>query len=785
MTSLETALDLLNRGFWPVPITAPDDARSLSPGKAPIGNGWGLTRHTPESLRQAFADYLPLQAGIGLVLGDRSGLVDIDVDDPIAAVPTLRRLFPDGLPPTLGWTSTRGGHSAFRWDERLKRYGKAIIKNHPDYPGVEIRIGWNGRGGQFQSVCPPSPGTDGTPRAWTGTDEPAELPKSFFADLDRHLLGIGAKSKHGTRPVLDARPVLLWTPEARAVEYLKTCDPAISGSRGHDKAFGVACRVGPGFNLDPETTLRLVSEVYNPTCQPPWNDRELAHKVEDAYKVEERRGWLLDPTPSTNGNGHTNGHTNGKVATVEAETPAGIPEYDDDPFRLARSYLSDRLHDGILTLRYWLEEWHRWDGQCWRIVPQVEIKAEVVAHVKDEFDTIATATGRPPRKVTTGVVGNTMQALTGLCLLSQRDCLAQPAWLGDTGEESADPHEVIPARNGLIHLDALVSGRQGLLEPTPLYFSPNVLGYAFDPQAPRPDHWLAFLDSLWKEDPESIACLQEWLGYLLTPDTRQQKILVLIGPTRSGKGTISRVVSALIGDRNVCSPTLSSLATPFGASPLIGKTVAIFPDARLSGRGDGQVIVERLLSISGEDSQTIDRKHVSSWTGKLTTRFVLVSNELPRLGDSSGAITARTVILRMTESFLGREDTDLQAKLNSELPSILLWAIAGWERLRRRGRFVQPKTGAEMLEDMKDLSSPIAAFVADECVLGREHSIPCARLFAAWKAWCVGEGKDHPGDAAGFGRSLHAAFPAIRTRRPREGGGRSRYFDGITLGGDF
>ena len=58
---------------------------------------------------------------------------------------------------------------------------------------------------------------------------------------------------------------------------------------------------------------------------------------------------------------------------------------------------------------------------------------------------------------------------------------------------------------------------------------------------------------------------------------------------------------------NYAAPTLASLGERFGLASLIGKSLAIISDARLSGRSDQQVIVERLLSITGEDGQTIDR----------------------------------------------------------------------------------------------------------------------------------------------------------------------------------
>src|SRR5205823_4510710 len=157
-TPLETALDLLGRGLWPVPITATDDTREhvLSPGKQPIEREWGRVRHTPETLRAVFGNY-PFSAGVGIKLGPVGGVVDIEIEDRGAGTATLLELFGGEIPNTLGWDSTRGYHYLFLWDDRFKRYGKAIIKG-ADLPGVELRIGWSAEDKQYQSVCPPSPG---------------------------------------------------------------------------------------------------------------------------------------------------------------------------------------------------------------------------------------------------------------------------------------------------------------------------------------------------------------------------------------------------------------------------------------------------------------------------------------------------------------------------------------------------------------------------------------------------------------------------------------------------
>ena len=121
----------------------------------------------------------------------------------------------------------------------------------------------------------------------------------------------------------------------------------------------------------------------------------------------------------------------------------------------------------------------------------------------------------------------------------------------------------------------------------------------------------------------------------------QSPVIAVDGPAASGKGTIARVIAALLGAASVASPTLASLGSNFGLWPLIGKTAAIIGDARLGGRSDIAQVVERLLSISGEDMQTIDRKHREPWTGKLSTRITIISNEPPRFTDAGDALPSR------------------------------------------------------------------------------------------------------------------------------------------------
>ncbi|MDQ3430756.1 MAG: phage/plasmid primase, P4 family [Actinomycetota bacterium] len=302
--------------------------------------------------------------------------------------------------------------------------------------------------------------------------------------------------------------------------------------------------------------------------------------------------------------------------------------------------------------------------------------------------------------------------------------------------------------------------------------------YAADARTPR--RWLAFLDQLWGDDNQPKQTLAEIIGYLISGDTSQQKAFLFVGPKRSGKGTIARVIGGLVGVHNVVGVTSNQLAGNFGLAQLVGKPVAIMSDARI--RSDQSLLTERLLAVSGEDVLTADRKYRDPWTGKFPTRFVVLSNELPRLVDTSGALASRFVVLMFTRSFYGAEDTELTGKLHAELPGILNWALAGLDRLRASGRFIMPDASADAVRELVDLGSPVGAFVRDRCQIGPGKTVACDQLYQAWRTWCDDFGRVHPGTAQTFGRDLRAAVPGLKVTQPREDGGRQRrHYEGITL----
>lgn len=480
-----------------------------------------------------------------------------------------------------------------------------------------------------------------------------------------------------------------------------------------------------------------------------WNDfLQVAHAAgwtQDEIDAEFRRAMEEAAEPAPEGNivrldviraaGEGASEVKPEPAAAPASATSATIIDPKAPLRTARLLVErDHTRGGVRVLRHWRDTFYRWNGSCYEQLGEQAVRNLVYAALSE---CLRIAGNRLARiEPTPRLVSDVIDSLKPVCALDDR--IEPKAWLGPAPAEDRPPApEFVPVRNGLVHLPS-----RELWPPDPSFFALSAAGIDYDPEAPEPAAWLAFLRELWADDQASIDALQELVGYWLAGETVQQKIALLVGPTRSGKSTIGRVVTQLLGAANVTAPALGDFGNRFGLEPLVGKSLAIVADARLSERTDQAAIVEKMLSISGEDVVTVDRKYREPWCGRLGTRLLLISNEAPILRDTSCALQNRFVVLKLTESFLGREDTALGERLSAELAGVFNWGAEGWHRLLARGHFVQPESAAEMIRAMADLASPVSAFLRDRCVRSAELQTEQKRLYEAFGQWHADQGRD-------------------------------------------
>ena len=402
-----------------------------------------------------------------------------------------------------------------------------------------------------------------------------------------------------------------------------------------------------------------------------------------------------------------------------------------NPINHAKTFLDNvySCEEGYRLVHY-ADEFYVYVGTHYQIIEEATIRSKLYMFL-DNCKKPGKKGAIIPFTPTPASVSAALDAIKGVVHLENQPNTKPPIWLEAYAPNKPEASQLISVKNGLFHL------KDYLILPHSLgFFTQNSLPFEYNPDA-KCSVWLTFLNQVWPDDQESIDSLQEMFGYILSGDTRQQKFFNIIGPRRSGKGTINKVLVSLLGQHNTVAPELGELGDSFGLQPWLGKLLASFTDARAPDR-NRSAVVGQLLRIVGGDTITVNRKNKEAWNGYLPTRIVIYSNEALQLTENSNALTGRMVVLKMSNSFYGKEDTDLSHKLESELGGIFNWAIEGLtRRIERGGYFLQPKSGEVYLELMQEIGNVLGSFADEALEFDATTYVTKDDVFRCYKHWAI------------------------------------------------
>jgi putative DNA primase/helicase len=334
-------------------------------------------------------------------------------------------------------------------------------------------------------------------------------------------------------------------------------------------------------------------------------------------------------------------------------------------------------------------------------------------------------------------VRHILQACCGSCLIDKD----VPCWL--TPGKHPNPERLIVFRNGILDVDEYIAGNITLRPPTPDYFTFTALPYDFD-ETLDSSLWYDTRHDILQEDTDKLRLLNQWFGLNLVADRSFQKLMMFIGFTRSGKGTIIDALTAMLGDNNCASPSFQSLACRFGFSSLRGKLCAVITDAIASSPYEAKSVLAKLLTVVGADSVAVDIKQIPEIAKlDLYCRFTFAMNEFIPFRDNSFSLEQRTNILTFTNSYIGREDTTLRDRIKKEATEgkLINYALKGLKDLYTSGKFVVPGESAVALASLRQLVSPVSHF-AQYCIEldPKGPGVATDELYDLWKWWCHREG---------------------------------------------
>jgi putative DNA primase/helicase len=295
-----------------------------------------------------------------------------------------------------------------------------------------------------------------------------------------------------------------------------------------------------------------------------------------------------------------------------------------------------------------------------------------------------------------------------------------------------------------------------------------------------PTKWLSFLSEAFSEfdDDEKaedqIKLLQEWVGYLLSGETKYQKFMHLYGAAGTGKGTIIRIISEMMGSGAVpISVSALENKTKGSLALAINSTLAYNADVRFGGSADSKSVLETILKITGNDKVAIPLMHKNDWKGTLSCRLMFASNPPPRFSTPDSSIHRRLLILH-TPRACKKVDYDLEKKLLLELGEIVSWAIEGYVRLIENDRFTMTDSMREELKAAHIESDSVLMFIDDSLEVDLEldqrgqfkYYIDISQIYRSYCEFCS-EQKMYAKSQKEFKSSMKAALVPLGCSCPR------------------
>lgn len=377
---------------------------------------------------------------------------------------------------------------------------------------------------------------------------------------------------------------------------------------------------------------------------------------------------------------------------------------------------------------YWREEWWMFQTVCYKKISEAEFHSHLSVFLEGWLPQRAAE----PTSLTRRLSGDVEAVVRAR--LTQADHREAPFSITDV-DSPAGHH--ISLQNGILDVEALIRGdEQAFRALSPDWFSTNALPFYYNPQADCP-RFLKFLEEIFEGDRERVMFVQEFIGWLCVYDYSFQNALILSGDGANGKGVLSKVIEALLGEDNVSHVPLERFGQRFQLAPTVGKLLNMAPEMSTIDKSDE----EQLKSITGGDRISIDVKHKAGLDVKMTARCVFSTNSIPPFFDRSGGLRRRLIILPFNRVVPEAERVlHLERQFFPELAGIFNWAVNGLKRLRERGRFEVPQVSQVAVEEHMKTSNPALTFLEDECERKEDVAIGAMSLYNAYVKWFKEQG---------------------------------------------
>ena len=682
--------------------------------KQPVAKNWPQHGKT-------FHDSMFSDANIGLLLGEASGILDVDLDCREA------KGLADLLLPTPFVEFDRGtsnsGHYLFRANSYgpTKRFTGAGSKTNI----VELRAD------SAQTMIPPSVHPDGSLLTFKAVNENADPVE--YSDLLRHVSLLAAVSEI-TRN---------WTEGKRhnlALSFAGLCIKA---------------------DLDPNLIMQIVQRICSLTNDVDEQDRlnavrfsvnKPAHDLAGFSLLSELLGYEVAKRIADRVDQYASTET---TMLIPANTPrSGILELGQfaDRANVTEAKMGIQFAKWLRGKAVYViepKQWMIWNDCFWKRDVCNKIQDLAFQFVQDVKLTLSDkGSVNDARELSSFESLNKLQNISAFAATR----LSISATMFDM-----DPM-ILATRTDWVNLE---TGTAHAPDPNILISKASDVNFGGAATCPKFEQ---FVNDIFEGNSELISFVRRAIGYSLTGSTSEQCLFIMIGDGANGKSTFINVIKHLLGTYGTTAAAQTLIAQ--GGSS-IGDDLVDLARSRfisVSETEEGQSLAEaKIKQMTGGDTLKGRPLYGSYVEFKIIGKLWLATNSLPQINNSDFGIWRRIMAIPFNRTFsVEEQDKTLQSKLMEELPGILNWAIQGCLEWQREG-LNPPKIIQDQVAEYKSSMDSISQFIKDECELGVDCSHTASQFYSEYRSWCLAVGKK-PKNQTAFKRALEATKGVYQKR---------------------
>lgn len=501
----------------------------------------------------------------------------------------------------------------------------------------------------------------------------------------------------------------------------------------------LACQLrDDGYHFSDAQTVMGEYARKVPAGEETYTEREALASLKQAFKK--------DPRGPARGNGRVSSNMTEEVLSPDWE-PAELPPIPEPPADAILEdappgYLLNESHDHEGHARCVLQlypgrfaycdayGWLAYNGRFWqRENAESFVDRAIVATLKARRVQAVKAENEPLVKVTKATSGNvagTKSLLQSLVIVSVDDFDKHP--------------DLLNCNNGVVNL------RTGELTP---HRAEQRFTYAIPADYDlTTDYslWLSFLGAAIGNDQSLLEYIQVATGYSLTGHTWEEVMIYLYGPTRSGKGTFTETMLAMLGQPLATEADFQTFTADrygdtqnFDLAPL---KPCRFVAASESNK-NSPLNPAKIKALTGGNYVRCAFKHRDHFTYRPQFKIWLSSNHPVNVDVDDDAAWGRVRVVEFPHSHLGKEDKTLKARLTQpeNLRGVLRWAVEGamkWYRLPKG--LNTPQAVQKATQAQRNTQDFIQQYLDECCEKDATAWIHSGALWENYRTWCEANG---------------------------------------------